>query len=82
MQLLPVGICIIGGCFAWIEVGVCGRGKNSVQPCLLVFVSGGREGSSRKLFGIEAMRGFLRRIGADWKSALNSFGSTRYEKGQ
>jgi hypothetical protein len=54
---------------------VAARGEDAVQPCLLVFVARSCEGSARKLFRVEAIRGLLGGVGADRERALYGFRS-------
>lgn len=56
------------------EVLVGGGREDSVNPGLLVFVSGGREGRSRELLCIQAVGRLLRRVLAYRESSLDGLG--------
>ena len=58
-----------------MEVGMCSGWKDSVEPCLLVFMSWSCEGCARELLCVKTVRRFLRAIGTYGKGAFDGFGS-------
>jgi hypothetical protein len=70
---LVLGVGVICGGFAGLEVAVAARREDAVQPGLLVLVSGRSEGGSGELLGVETVRGLLWGVLADGEGALNGF---------
>lgn len=65
-----IDLCI----FVGVEVGVRSGREDAIEPGLLVMGTGSGEGGARELFGVETIRWFLWRVGADWEGSLDGLG--------